>query len=108
MPGVEIRYLTSIRKKPLCLNNLSEVAHYCSSVITQIQNRANLTPRSTSLANLASQADNVQVCRIIRLGWEEVFQVRMRLFDGHPLRAESDAPCHAIDVCVDRESLLSK
>src|SRR5215208_7092970 len=108
MPGAEIRYLTPMRKKPLCLNNLSEVAHYYSSIITQIHNRANLTARSTSLANLASQPDNVQVRRVIGLGREETFQMRMRLFDGHPFRAESDAARHAIDVCVDRERLFSK
>ena len=48
------------------------------------------------------------MCRVIGFGWEETLEMRMRLFDGHPLGTESDAPRHTIDVRVHREGGFSQ
>ena len=45
---------------------------------------------------------------VIRLGWEEAFEVRVRLFDSHTLRAEADAAGYAVDVSIHGESGLTK
>ena len=74
-----------------------------SSIIAEKSNWANFTARPARLADLASDADDIQVRGEIRLRREQAFEIRMCLFNGHLLRAESDAARHAVNVCIHRE-----
>ena len=71
--------------------------------ITVLNNWASFAKGPAGGADLASQPDDVQVRWIICFRGEEIFKMGVRLFDGHPLGAESDAPGHTVDVRIHRE-----
>src|SRR5512138_425850 len=62
---------------------LSFIQRSLPSIITQFQDRALLTKCPTSRANFTPQANDIQVRGVISFGWEQAFEVYVRLFYGH-------------------------
>ena len=75
-------------------------------VIAQSPHRAGRAVWLAGVAYLATEADQVQVRRIVSIRQEQALEVLVRLFDSHLLRPQSDAPADPVNVCVDGERRL--
>ncbi len=70
--------------------------------------RAGRAIRFAGVANLPSQADDVQVRGVIRFGWEKRFEMRVGFFDGHFFGAQANPPGDAVNVRIHREGRASE